>query len=46
VYVAVAITGVAPVAAIIWPIAILLSVIAVVARIGGAASRRAQARRR
>jgi tetratricopeptide (TPR) repeat protein len=46
VYVAVGISGVAPVAAIIWPIAILLSIIAVVSRIAGGFTRRAQSRRR
>jgi Flp pilus assembly protein TadD len=46
VYVAVGITGVAPVVAIIWPIAILLSIIAIVSRIAGGVTRRAQSRRR
>jgi tetratricopeptide (TPR) repeat protein len=41
VYAAVAVTGVAPVVALIWPLAILMSVIAIVSRMAARSTRRA-----
>ena len=46
VYVVVAITGIAPLASIIWPIAILLTIIAIVSRIAAGSAHLAQSRRR